>query len=81
MAQILELPFEVIYDPYHSGRHFALKAEIVEWCYANLQGHYEVEYVRENVKMKKGRVHSYTMSFFGVFMDENDALLFKLRWL
>lgn len=81
MPQILELPFDTIYDPYHSGKHFALRADIVEWCSTQLQGYYEVEYVRENVKRKNGKIHSYSMSFFGVFSNDNDALLFKLRWL
>jgi hypothetical protein len=81
MSQTIELPFEVIYDPYHYGAHFALRTDIVEWCSTELQDEYKIKFVRGDVKTKNGQVLTYSISFFGVFSNETDAVLFKLRWL
>ena len=81
MPKVLELPFEVIYDPYHYGKHFSLRTDVETWCSTELHDDYKIDFVRDDVKMKNGQVRTYSIRFFGLFSNENDAVLFKLRWL
>ncbi len=82
---LMESP-EIVFD-YPTNRTIViLRPEVKEWCIENLKGSgypfagdsFKTAYVREKTRLVDERQETY---WTVEFQTENDALLFKLRWI
>lgn len=54
--------------------------ELREWCNDNLNGRVRLAYLKKYNKRKKKWVRDYTQRKMFRFVDDSDAMAFKLKW-
>ena len=55
--------------------------ELREWCKKNLNGRVRLAYLKKYDKRKKKWVRDYTRGQTFRFVDDGDAMAFKLKWM
>jgi hypothetical protein len=75
MVEIISLPMETVQENTFMLYHPRMLKEIEDWCDEQLAGHYVVRYFTMMARKCVG------LPFEVHFSEDNDAILFKMRWL